>query len=43
LPVVEVNAFSPPLCITKAEVDEAVDRYGRALEAVTPELKKLAG
>jgi len=43
LPFVEINAFSPPLCITKAEVDEAVDRYGRALEAVTPELKKLAG
>jgi L-2,4-diaminobutyrate transaminase len=43
LPFAEVNAFSPPLCITKAEVDEAVDRYGRALEAVTPDLKRLAG
>jgi len=42
LPFAEVNAFSPPLCITRAEVDEAVERYGRALEAVTPDLKRLA-
>jgi L-2,4-diaminobutyrate transaminase len=42
LPFVEVNSFSPPLCITKAEVDEGVDRYARALEAVTPELGRLA-
>jgi L-2,4-diaminobutyrate transaminase len=42
LPFVEVNSFSPPLCITKAEVDEGVDRYARALEAVTPELRELA-
>jgi L-2,4-diaminobutyrate transaminase len=43
LPFAEVNAFSPPLCITRAEIDEAVDRYGRALEAVTPDLMRLAG
>jgi L-2,4-diaminobutyrate transaminase len=43
LPYIEVNAFSPPLCITKAEADEAVERYGKALDAVTPELKRLAG
>jgi L-2,4-diaminobutyrate transaminase len=42
LPYIEINAFSPPLCITKAEIDEAVDRYGRALEAVTPDLQRLA-
>jgi L-2,4-diaminobutyrate transaminase len=42
LPYIEVNSFSPPLCITKAEVDEGVERYTRALEAVTPELRELA-
>ena len=42
LPYVEVNSFSPPLCITKAEVDEGVERYTRALEAATPELRELA-
>ncbi len=43
LPYIEVNSFSPPLCITKAEIDEAVERYGKALDAATPELKRLAG
>ncbi len=43
LPFVEVNAFSPPLCITKAEVEEAVEQYARALHEATPELKRLAG
>jgi len=42
LPYVEVNSFSPPLCITRAEVDEGVERYTRALEAATPELRELA-
>jgi L-2,4-diaminobutyrate transaminase len=42
LPFVEVNAFSPPLCITQAEADDAVDRYARALDAATPELTRLA-
>jgi L-2,4-diaminobutyrate transaminase len=42
LPYVEVNSFSPPLCITQAEIDEGVERYAKALEAVTPELKQLA-
>jgi L-2,4-diaminobutyrate transaminase len=42
LPFIEVNAFSPPLCITKAEIDEAVERYAKALEAATPDLKRLA-
>jgi L-2,4-diaminobutyrate transaminase len=42
LPFIEVNSFSPPLCMTRAEAEEAVDRYGKALDAVTPELAKLA-
>jgi L-2,4-diaminobutyrate transaminase len=42
LPFIEVNSFSPPLCMTHSEAEEAVDRYGRALDAVTPELAKLA-
>jgi L-2,4-diaminobutyrate transaminase len=43
LPFVEVNSFSPPLCITKAEIDEGVETYGKALDAVSGELKQLAG
>ena len=42
LPFIEVNAFSPPLSMTRAEAEEAVDRYGKALDAVTPELTRLA-
>jgi L-2,4-diaminobutyrate transaminase len=42
LPFIEVNSFSPPLCMTKAEAEEAVERYGKALDAVTPELRRLA-
>lgn len=42
LPFIEVNSFSPPLIMTRAEADEAVDLYGRALDEVTPELAKLA-
>jgi len=42
LPFVEVNSFSPPLCITKAEIDEGIALYGKALDAVTPELRQLA-
>ena len=43
LPFLEVCAFSPPLIITKTEADEAIGRYAKALEAVTPALEKLAG
>jgi L-2,4-diaminobutyrate transaminase len=39
---VEVNAFSPPLCITKAEVDEAIESYSNALGAATSELRRRA-
>jgi L-2,4-diaminobutyrate transaminase len=43
LPFIEVTSFSPPLCMSRAEADEAVGRFGKALDAVTPELAKLAG
>jgi L-2,4-diaminobutyrate transaminase len=42
LPFIEVVAFSPPLCITTADCDEAVERFARSLEAGTPELRRLA-
>jgi L-2,4-diaminobutyrate transaminase len=42
LPFIEVNSFSPPLSMTRSEAEEAVDRYGKALDAVTPDLAKLA-
>jgi L-2,4-diaminobutyrate transaminase len=42
LPFIEVIPFSPPLCITKAECDEAVERFSRALHDATPELQRLA-
>ena len=42
LPFVEVNSFSPPLCINKSEIDEGVEIYGKAIEAVSAELKQLA-
>jgi L-2,4-diaminobutyrate transaminase len=42
LPFIEVTSFSPPLCMTRIEAEEAVDRYGKALDAATPELAKLA-
>ena len=33
-------AFSPPLIITEAEVDEMLDRFGRALEELTGQLRR---
>jgi len=42
LPFIEVIPFSPPLCITEAECDEAVDRFAMALDDATPELTRLA-
>jgi L-2,4-diaminobutyrate transaminase len=38
LPAGHVLAFSPPLCITRAEVDEVLARFGKALAAVTDDL-----
>ena len=43
LPFIEVNAFSPPLSMNRSEAEEAADRYGRALEACSDDLAKLAG
>jgi L-2,4-diaminobutyrate transaminase len=42
LPFIEVTSFSPPLSMTRSEAEEAVERYGRALDAATPELARLA-
>jgi L-2,4-diaminobutyrate transaminase len=42
LPYIEVIPFSPPLCITEADCDEAVERFARALDQATPELHRLA-
>jgi L-2,4-diaminobutyrate transaminase len=42
LPFIEVTSFSPPLSMTRVEAEEAVERYGKALDAATPELAKLA-
>jgi L-2,4-diaminobutyrate transaminase len=42
LPFGTVNSFSPPLTITKAEIDEAVDRYARALNDALPDLDEQA-
>jgi L-2,4-diaminobutyrate transaminase len=43
LPYVEAISFSPPLCITPAEIDEALDRFAKGLDASMPELKAAAG
>ena len=42
LPYGEINSFSPPLCITRGEIDEVVDRFARGLERAMPELRQLA-
>jgi L-2,4-diaminobutyrate transaminase len=42
LPFIEVNSFSPPLTMTRAEAEEAVERFGRALDAATPDLARAA-
>jgi L-2,4-diaminobutyrate transaminase len=43
LPFIEVTSFSPPLTMTRLEADEAVERFGKALDEITPTLKALAG
>jgi L-2,4-diaminobutyrate transaminase len=40
LPAGDVLAFSPPLCLTPAEAEEIVARFGRGLDAVTDELAR---
>lgn len=41
LPYLPVTSFSPPLCVTAAEIDRAADLYADALKAATPELRAL--
>ena len=36
----DVIGFSPPLIITEAEVDEMLDRVGRALDELTVQLRR---
>lgn len=42
LPYIDVNSFSPPLSISRGEIDEGVARYAAALEAASPALHDLA-
>jgi L-2,4-diaminobutyrate transaminase len=42
LPFIEVNSFSPPLTMTRADSEEAVERFGKALDAATPDLARAA-
>jgi L-2,4-diaminobutyrate transaminase len=42
LPIIEVNSFSPPLCMSRSEAEEAVARYSKGLDAPTPDLAKAA-
>jgi L-2,4-diaminobutyrate transaminase len=42
LPYADVTSFSPPLCITRSDIDEVVDRYARGLDRAMPELRQLA-
>jgi len=43
LPFASVNSFSPPLSITRDEIDVATQRYALALDTALPELRALAG
>lgn len=42
LPFMQVNSFSPPLSITREEIDEGVASYAAALEAAMPSLREMA-
>jgi len=42
LPYGEITSFSPPLCITRSEIDEVVERFTRTVAGTTPELRNLA-
>lgn len=39
----ETVSFSPPLPIAASDIDQAVDRFARALDRAMPELRQLAG
>ena len=43
LPFLPVTSMSPALTITADEVDEATNRYARALERATPEIAAMSG
>jgi adenosylmethionine-8-amino-7-oxononanoate aminotransferase len=40
LPTGTTLAFSPPLCITRAEIDEVLHRFAKGLDAVADELTR---
>src|SRR5215475_7196551 len=42
LPFIEVNSFSPPLSMSREIAEQAVERYGNALDAATADLVRLA-
>ncbi|MCM2476385.1 aminotransferase class III-fold pyridoxal phosphate-dependent enzyme [Rhizobium sp. CG5] len=42
LPFIEVVSFSPALCITKADCDEAIDIFARTMEEMTTVLSQKA-
>ncbi len=42
LPYIDVNSFSPPLCISKSEIDQGLERYVAALKKGEPEFKLMA-
>lgn len=42
LPFAPVNSFSPPLSITREDIDIAADRYAAAAKAAIPDLEQLS-
>ncbi|OSI76119.1 aspartate aminotransferase family protein [Bradyrhizobium canariense] len=42
LPFIEVNSFSPPLSISRGEIEEGVERYAAALKDALPAMAELA-
>ncbi|WP_428097789.1 hypothetical protein [Candidatus Rariloculus sp.] len=41
LPFIDVSAFSPARTISRTEIDEGIERYGRASVAARPVLDQL--
>jgi L-2,4-diaminobutyrate transaminase len=41
LPYLDVTSFSPPLTISRTEIEEGIDRFGRALDEAQPALDEL--
>ncbi|MET4328657.1 adenosylmethionine-8-amino-7-oxononanoate aminotransferase [Bradyrhizobium sp. i1.15.2] len=42
LPYIDVNSFSPPLSISRSDIEEGVARYATALKDALPVLNRLA-